>query len=1268
MTTHSISDVLHGRIRFRRDKILTGDFLLKKTITVADGDLINIDEDYTGAGNAPTSKTIFHGRINDVDFAKTQYIRAVDVSEELDQIRPTGAYSGYTEVVFGDIINDSKLANVTCTKTESTKYLDPSGDAAVVDCTTAPLFSKINDDTDDTYIKTSTNNAHCEIDFPVNGLSTDYNYIIYRIDVEIRSKYVESGEDASVAQVKIWNGSSWEDLQNATVNTAFDTDTISFTDLQMTQDDVDDLKIYINANMVFGTPELQVSKLRVKIYYRYYPNLAKGTVKGSYYLGGNMSIMHVLKTLNLIELRTWYIDPDLEIHFEGGDVASGKTVAATDKLTHVVGWRQVKSYDKVVLYGKYVGGAQITSTRGDGNIIWRDSYLHIDVQTELDDLADQILAEQGANTVRVQLKRTYPTDGVYQVGETLEVGADVKFSGSDKTIPIAEDATYIINKIDYVISNGVYNYLDIELLDGLLFSTPKDDSLGIVQDMSLENSLGIAQVAGGESVGQANDGTNIGTDGVGVYDSKSGATLQFRNIAPASVKITVTENGDDIDIDVGDIDSVIEGIITEELEAGESIDNRIDTLIGATYTNGEIDDLDDSHQAAAEATAAADATTKADAAQAAAEATAAADTDADITAHHHADSADHDDRYYTETEIDNKNLITQEEAHAYVEATALTLEQDITMDNHDILTVRNIEMADVGEVAGLVDGKDVSTLGTDAEAHAYIEANALTLTQDVTFNAGQLFDGEDVSALADDLDDQCTTAEAITAVEGSVKLDNLQTPDNNTDLDATETEHGLLKLLDGYATNYMDGTGNWSVPVGSYGDGDAVAAIEADDTIYTKNEVDDNTYTRAQVDTEVATKDSKEEAHAYVEVTALILENDLDMGAMGEGANKITGMADPAADQDAATKKYHDDHKYTGAEAHAYVEANALTMTQDITFNAGQTFDGKDVSTLGTDAEAHDYVEANALTMTQDITFNVGQTFDGEDVSALATDLGNQCTTAEAVQAVEDAGLVLSNGQVITSEDADLNFTFGRVGLGGIAGDVAVFSQRDMANAGDYAVKQDNVGNTNINAKTGQKVWFKINNAVKGSIDSSGLLIGSDARITEFDTSPLADSDTKVPTNTTVKEYIDAANAFGIGNKRWITCNYEGGQNVQVASYFRNPGSSNMYLVFGFPLEVIKDGKNLVITDTRIGIKVSDANDYVDRFRLVGIIDHDSENTMIDINHDAVHGTGIGLFTYGHANQTIGGNYERVLFTFNCSNTDAYDLGINFVQVEYYYA
>lgn len=43
----------------------------------------------------------------------------------------------------------------------------------------------------------------------------------------------------------------------------------------------------------------------------------------------------------------------------------------------------------------------------------------------------------------------------------------------------------------------------------------------------------------------------------------------------------------------------------------------------------------------------------------------------------------------------------------------------------------------------------------------------------------------------------------------SIKLDDLAAPDDNTDLNASTTAHGLLRKLDNTATNFLDGTGAW---------------------------------------------------------------------------------------------------------------------------------------------------------------------------------------------------------------------------------------------------------------------------------------------------------------------------------------------------------------------------------------------------------------------------------------------------------------------------
>ncbi len=66
----------------------------------------------------------------------------------------------------------------------------------------------------------------------------------------------------------------------------------------------------------------------------------------------------------------------------------------------------------------------------------------------------------------------------------------------------------------------------------------------------------VGGTGGGGGAGEINTAANAGLDGVGVFYQKSGVQLQFRHIAPGSTAVTVTLNGNDIDIDVvpGQID------------------------------------------------------------------------------------------------------------------------------------------------------------------------------------------------------------------------------------------------------------------------------------------------------------------------------------------------------------------------------------------------------------------------------------------------------------------------------------------------------------------------------------------------------------------------------------------------------------------------------------------------------------------------------------------------------------------------------------------
>ena len=56
-----------------------------------------------------------------------------------------------------------------------------------------------------------------------------------------------------------------------------------------------------------------------------------------------------------------------------------------------------------------------------------------------------------------------------------------------------------------------------------------------------------------------------------------------------------------------------------------------------------------------------------------------------------------------------------------------------------------------------------------------------------------------------------------TVLDGATKLDDLATPDDNTDLNATTGRHGLLPKLGGGTTNFLRADGTWATPAGGGG-------------------------------------------------------------------------------------------------------------------------------------------------------------------------------------------------------------------------------------------------------------------------------------------------------------------------------------------------------------------------------------------------------------------------------------------------------------------
>ena len=85
-----------------------------------------------------------------------------------------------------------------------------------------------------------------------------------------------------------------------------------------------------------------------------------------------------------------------------------------------------------------------------------------------------------------------------------------------------------------------------------------------------------------------------------------------------------------------------------------------------------------------------------------------------------------------------------------------------------------------------------------------------------TFESATSNDFDPDRLLGDTVDDNLIDADIISADIArdseitATKLDDFATPDDNTDLNATTSYHGLLPKLDGNTTHYLNGNGSWA--------------------------------------------------------------------------------------------------------------------------------------------------------------------------------------------------------------------------------------------------------------------------------------------------------------------------------------------------------------------------------------------------------------------------------------------------------------------------
>ncbi len=162
------------------------------------------------------------------------------------------------------------------------------------------------------------------------------------------------------------------------------------------------------------------------------------------------------------------------------------------------------------------------------------------------------------------------------------------------------------------------------------------------------------------------------------------------------------------------------------------------------------------------------------------------------------------------------------------------------------------------------------------------------------------------------------------------------------------------------------------------------------------------------------------------------------------------------------------------------------------------------------------------------------------------------------------------------------------------------------------------------------------------------------------------DSDENVPTEKSVKEYIDKACMIGSENAAWVPCSFEGtnpAAMVQSGEQFDNVGTTDYYPRFTLTLPTNRGGKSLRVAGVRILVQDADANDYVSMTKVLGL-KYNTVTAILNTGTDIKSPTREEvLFTAHNCTQ-----YDQVTVTLFCAATSAGQLGIKGVTLKCYYA
>jgi len=196
---------------------------------------------------------------------------------------------------------------------------------------------------------------------------------------------------------------------------------------------------------------------------------------------GDKTIRNLLDEYATSVYAGWYFDNEKKIYCNDLDTDSGYDITTSTEIISLIGYKQMKQIDQVILLGGWTSaGIRLKVTSGAGDNIFKDTYNTITDEDTLQSIADNIVIQKQLHPVTLEVEILNATEGNFQVGETVTIGANLIFDNSETTVPPGQ---YIIRKSEFnIIEKTSFLILD----DGLVFKKrgglPEENSELIRQD------------------------------------------------------------------------------------------------------------------------------------------------------------------------------------------------------------------------------------------------------------------------------------------------------------------------------------------------------------------------------------------------------------------------------------------------------------------------------------------------------------------------------------------------------------------------------------------------------------------------------------------------------------------------------------------------------------------------------------------------------------------------------------------------------------------